>query len=116
MLEALARISTYTSEHTYSSFLLDERTQDAVVRNFGILGEAASRIPQSFKSQFPAIPWRKLKGYRNRLIHEYFGIDYRIVWEIIEDDLAPLSSELNAVIIRLSDSEDFSDAESSNVN
>jgi uncharacterized protein with HEPN domain len=90
MLEAAQKIQSYTRGFSFEDFLKDERTMDAVVRNFEIIGEAASRVTPDFKQQNPSIPWHKLKGYRNRLIHEYFGVDYQIVWEVIESDLSQL--------------------------
>ena len=76
MLDAVNKILKYTSGLNYEQFIHDEKTIDATVRNFEIIGEAANRIPEDYKLQHPEIEWRQIIGLRNRIIHEYFGIDY----------------------------------------
>jgi uncharacterized protein with HEPN domain len=71
---------------------------DAVVRNFEIIGEAANRIDISFKESNPEIEWNRIRGFRNRIVHEYFGIDYQIVWEIIETYLDELIDWIETLI------------------
>lgn len=95
MLEAASRIQSYTSGLTFEKFLDDQKTIDAVVRNFEILGEAATRVNPDFQAINQQIPWKQLRGYRNRLIHEYFGVDYEIVWDIIENELDELIAQLS---------------------
>ncbi len=87
MLESALKIKRYTLGLDYDSFVADDKTIDAVVRNFEIVGEAANRIDPDYRSMNPEIEWKRLRGFRNRIIHEYFGIDYEIVWSIIENDL-----------------------------
>ena len=91
------KILTYTEGYTSSSFMLDEKTMDAVVRNFEIIGEAANRLPEAFKSQYPFIDWVRIRGFRNRIVHDYFGIDYEIVWRIKEEYLPQLLTQLNTL-------------------
>ena len=71
----------------YDSFLVDDKTIDAIVRNFEIIGEAANRIDEDFKLKNPELALDRLRGFRNRIVHEYVGIDNEIVWSIIECDL-----------------------------
>jgi len=97
MLESALRISKYTEGLKFDEFADDQKTLDAVVRNFEILGEAATRVLPDFQILNPQIPWKLLKGYRNRLIHEYFGVDYQIVWEIIQEDLPGLIERLEEI-------------------
>ena len=78
MLDAAQRIQTYTEGLDFDRFIDDQKTLDAVVRNFEIIGEASTRIHPDFQIQHAQIPWKHLRGYRNRLIHEYFGVDYQI--------------------------------------
>ena len=85
--EAILKIKRYTNGLDLNSFIQDEKTIDAVIRNFEIIGEAANRINPDFKLKNPELNWEHLRGFRNRIIHEYFGIDYEIVWSIIEQDL-----------------------------
>jgi uncharacterized protein with HEPN domain len=87
MLEAALKIKRYTQGFDQALFLSDEKTCDAVIRNFEIIGEAAGRIDDEFKSVNSELMWSHLRGFRNRIVHEYFGIDYDIVWTIIESDL-----------------------------
>ena len=89
MLDAIEAISHYTK-----SFIDDRKTVDAVIRNLEILGEPANQVPESFKNKSVNIDWRGMIGLRNRLIHGYFGVDENILWQIIQDDLPDLKSQL----------------------
>ncbi len=84
MLQSALKIKRYTANLDYHSFMADEKTIDAVVRNFEIIGEAANRIDTDFREKNIEIEWKRIRGFRNRIVHEYFGIDYKIVWEIIQ--------------------------------
>lgn len=75
---------------SFNDFETDEKTIDAVIWKFEIIGEAANRLEDGFKEANPEIEWDKMRGFRNRIIHEYFGIDNEIVWQIIEDDMITL--------------------------
>ncbi len=94
MLQSANKIMSYTDEMTFEDFEKDEKTVDAVIRNFEIIGEAANRLDDAYKSNNPEIEWDKMRGFRNRIIHEYFGVDLEIVWQIIEDDLGLLIASL----------------------
>lgn len=98
MLEAASKIQLYTKNFTLESFCEDDKTIDAVVRNFEIIGEAANRIHPDYRIQYPQIAWNRIRGFRNRIIHEYFGIDYEIVWNIIVNDLSELVLDLSNII------------------
>lgn len=98
MLESSQKIIAYTSGSDFDQFVSDNKTVDAVVRNFEIIGEAANRFDVEFKNANPQIDWARLRGFRNRLIHDYFGVDYEIVWEIIENDLEELIFQLQKLI------------------
>jgi uncharacterized protein with HEPN domain len=76
----------------------DNKTIDAVVRNFEIIGEAANRIDIDFRVTNSEIEWNRIRGFRNRIVHDYFGIDYEIVWTIIESDLENLISQIKSVM------------------
>ena len=71
---------------------------DAVARNFEIIGEAANRIHPDFKNKNPQIEWIRITGFRNRIIHEYFGIDYEIMWTIIEENIIELIDKLKQLL------------------
>ena len=98
MFQAAQKIKRYTSGLDYDSFVADDKTIDAVVRNFEIIGEAANRIDPDFRDKNPEIEWKRIRGFRNRIIHEYFGIDYEIVWEIIETYLDELIDWIETII------------------
>ena len=98
ILDAATKIQRYCKGLDYNSFINDDKTIDAVVRNFEVIGEASNRIDNDFKLLYPEIEWNKLKGFRNRLIHEYFGVDYEIVWEIINEDIQPLIDFLSDIL------------------
>lgn len=97
MLESAEKILNYTRDLSFAQFIENDMVVDAVIRNFEILGEAASRMPESFKEKHAQVPWARLKGFRNRLIHEYFGIDFAIVWDIIELELSEFIGQLKEI-------------------
>jgi uncharacterized protein with HEPN domain len=88
------KIIDYTEGLSFEEFTDDSRTVDAVVRNFEIIGEAANRLPEEFKDRYRHIDWFRIRGFRNRIVHHYFGIDYSIVWQIKENYLPPLIETL----------------------
>lgn len=98
MLQSAQKIRRYTQGHDINSFLSDDKTMDAVVRNFEIIGEAANRIDPDFQETNPEIDWKRIRGFRNRIVHEYFGIDYEIVWEIVGEYLDELIDWLVTMI------------------
>ena len=98
MLDAAEKIQRYTLDMDYDAFIENELVIDAVARNFEIIGEAANRVDPDFKDEHSQIEWVRITGFRNRIIHEYFGIDYEIMWTIIEDNIGDLIEELEALI------------------
>lgn len=98
ILESGLKIRKYTDDLTYEDFLNDEKTIDAVVRNFEIIGEASARIDGDFKILHAHIEWDRLRGLRNRIVHEYFGVDYGIVWAIVEKDLEDLIDHISKLV------------------
>jgi uncharacterized protein with HEPN domain len=94
ILESAQKIGRYTAGMSFEQFVSDEKTVDAVVRNFEIIGEATNRLPDDFKAQYSSVDWDRIRGFRNRIVHDYFGIDYSIVWKIVESYLPELDAEL----------------------
>lgn len=92
IMEAVAQIREYTASTDYDAFARDRKTQDAVVRNLEIIGEAAGRLPESVKIRTKDIEWRKIVGMRNILAHEYFGISIPVVWDVLQNKLGPLET------------------------
>ena len=97
MTDSANKIIAYTKGMTFDEFMDDSRTVDAVIRNFEIIGEATNRLPDEFKEKYPNIDWHKIRGFRNRIVHDYMGIDYSIVWEIRNGFLQKLIDELNKI-------------------
>jgi uncharacterized protein with HEPN domain len=100
MLDSAKKIKRYTAELSYEDFIKDEKTIDAVVRNFEIIGEAANRIDPDFRTKNPEIDWKRIRGFRNRIVHDYFGIDNEIVWEIVVNNLDEFADWLETIINR----------------
>ena len=92
ILESISDIKEFTSGMTFDNFAKDKKTVKAVVRGLEVIGEAANNIPKHIRESYSEIPWEEIIGMRNRLIHEYFGVDSDIVWQTIEEDLAPLEA------------------------
>lgn len=90
MLEAVDTIQEYTNGLNYESFLTSKMVRDAVVRNVQVLGEAANRIPNPFRDQPTTIEWMRIIRTRHILVHDYFGLDYEILWRIITVHFPPL--------------------------
>jgi uncharacterized protein with HEPN domain len=98
IIESAKKILTYTDGLSYEQFLADGRTVDAVIRNFEIIGEAANRLPEEIRDQYPNIDWHRIRGFRNRIVHDYMGIDYNIVWLIKENFLQPMIGEITKIL------------------
>ena len=98
ILESAEKIIIYTKSLTFEEFVTDSKTIDAVIRNFEIIGEAANRLPDELKESHHEIDWHKIRGLRNRIVHGYFGINYEIIWSIIEDYLIQLIDQMKQII------------------
>lgn len=92
--EAAKRVKSYVALMSYEKFMCDSKTQDAVVRNLEIIGEAAKNLSEATKKKYSHIPWKNLAGVRDRLIHQYFGVNYEIVWTIVKDELPSIIMHL----------------------
>lgn len=99
--EALAAIEEYTAGLDFVSWSRDRKTIDAVIRNFEIIGEAASNVPEEIQYRYRDLPWAQLKGIRNVLIHEYFGVDTAILWKTIQEDLPILRNKIQSILSAL---------------
>ena len=97
-LEAVQKIQKYTEGFSIDTFSRDSKTLDAVVRNLEIIGEAAKRIPDEIRSKYPGIEWKKITGLRDILIHEYFGINIEIIWDILQKKLPALEKEIKKIL------------------
>ena len=100
MLVACEKVMSYTEGMDQTAFVADGRTYDATLRNLELIGEAATRIPDSVRESREEIPWRRMIGTRNRIIHGYLGIDDDVVWSIIRDDIPELTLQLSGLLER----------------
>ena len=98
ILAAVDSVAAYTEGMTYAEFVADARTRDAVVRNLMTMGESVRWIPDVILDAHTQVPWRIMRGMRNVVVHEYFGIDDAILWQTVRGDLPPLVPLLEAVL------------------
>lgn len=101
MLEGIQKIMKYTKGKSYEEFVNDELLVDGVIRNLEVLGEAAKNIPQSFRKNYPDVEWKKIAGLRDILIHEYFGIDYEVLWDIIQNKIPKINEDIQVILEEL---------------
>lgn len=97
IMDSANKILEYTQGLSFEEFTNDSKTIDAVIRNFEIIGEAANRLPEDFKDTHSNVDWHRIRGFRNRIVHDYFGIDYSIVWEIKQAFLPYLITTLKSL-------------------
>ena len=98
MLEATEKVAVFIQGMTRDGFLTDEKTQYAVVRGLEIIGEAAKKIPGEVKAKHPSIPWREISGMRDKLVHDYFGVNAAVVWKTAIDDLPRIADALRRIL------------------
>jgi uncharacterized protein with HEPN domain len=90
ILTSFEETQEFTRSLEFDAFTQDRKTVNAVVRSLEVMGEAAKRIPMEIRERYPEIPWKGLTGMRDKLIHEYSGVDLAIVWEVVKKELPPL--------------------------
>lgn len=96
--EAISNIFAFTDDFTLDKYRADIKTRHAVEHNFMIIGEAVARLPESYKLQNNQINWRQVKDFRNVIVHDYFGIDATIVWDIIQNSLPDLQNQIDFLL------------------
>jgi len=97
ILEACGKIGRYTSDLSLEQFRQDEKTIDAVVRNLEIIGEAAKKLPENTRTEI-TVDWKRIAGLRDVLIHDYFGIDVEIIWDIVQTKVPDLFREVSSYL------------------
>lgn len=95
--ECIQHIEDYTKDGR-DDFMDSSMKQDAVIRNFEVIGEAAKRLSPNLKDTYPHVPWRRISGFRDLLIHNYMGVDLFEVWNIVENDLPELKQSIKTII------------------
>jgi uncharacterized protein with HEPN domain len=97
IIECAHRIGSYIDQMEYNDFINDHKTQDAVVRNIEIIGEVVKLLSENIKKSNPGIAWKEIAGTRDKLIHDYFGVNIDVVWNIAKEDLPSFVKELQAL-------------------
>ncbi|HUY32238.1 MAG TPA: DUF86 domain-containing protein [Pirellulales bacterium] len=98
VLEAIDNVAEFVGPMTWDQFQADKKTLHAVVRNLEVIGEAVKQVPAETRHRHPQIPWQRIAGLRDILIHNYFGIDLEIVWDIVRNKLPELKRQIDAVL------------------
>lgn len=100
ILDAISRIEEYTKDKKYADFMADHLIQDGVIRQIEIVGEATKRLSEDIRERNPDIPWKDIVGMRDKLIHDYIGVDLDAVWDAVERDIPPLKNKLENIIVK----------------
>jgi uncharacterized protein with HEPN domain len=99
LIEACEDILSFTKGMSYSDFANDKKTINAVIRSLEVIGEATKNLPMSFRDTYPDIPWKSMAGMRDKLIHEYFGVDKQMVWQAVEKHIPEIFSLIKKLLI-----------------
>ncbi len=103
ILNSIEDIAEFTKDYTMSTFIIDKKTINAVIRCLEIIGEASRKIPEEVKETNHAVPWKLMIGMRNKLIHDYSGIDVDMVWQVIKEDIPTIKPDIESIIKTLGD-------------
>jgi uncharacterized protein with HEPN domain len=93
VLESIELIENYTANKTISDFIESVQLQDSIIRRIEIIGEVVKNLPDEVKNNYPDVPWKKIAGMRDVLIHQYFGIDLELTWQVVQKDIPDLKRE-----------------------
>ena len=95
---AMSRIAEYIKGYTFPEFKIDYKTVDAVIRNFEVIGEASKNLPAEIKMKYPEVPWDEMYLLRNKVSHEYFGVDYEIIWDVATNYLPENKIQIDSIL------------------
>lgn len=100
IVESCLRIGRYVGDSAFEAFVRDERTVDAVVRNLEVIGEAVKQLPMELRDQNPQVPWKRIAGLRDVLIHQYYGVDFEILWDIVRNLVPLVETEVSKLVAK----------------
>lgn len=98
ILKCIVAIDTYCQGLSFENFLNDSKTQDAILRNFEIIGEAVKNLPEDFRNELIGIPWSKAARMRDLIAHHYFEVDYVLIWDTIHKDLPDFKEQISQLL------------------
>lgn len=98
ILDSINKISMFIDGVSQEMFIRDEKTVYAVIRSLEIIGEAAKKVPENIRSKYPKIPWREMTGMRDKLIHDYIGVDLMVVWRTIQEDIPGIEKDICEIV------------------
>ncbi|RLA86953.1 MAG: nucleotidyltransferase [Deltaproteobacteria bacterium] len=98
--ESCLKIIRYTQNLNFEAFRTDEKTLDAVIRNLTIIGEAVKHLPEEIRKRYPGVNWRAIAGLRDIVVHEYFGIDKEILWDVVTNEVPELLRAVENILDR----------------
>lgn len=98
IIDAMHAIESFVKDMDFAAFKEDDRTSSAVIRKFEIIGEATKNIPANIKKKYPKVPWKEMAGMRDKLIHFYFGVNYKLVWQTIRNRLPKVKPLIEKIL------------------
>ncbi len=101
ILSSIQEIEEFVEGMNFEEFVKDRKTVNAVIRSLEVMGEAVKKIPSEIRSKYPEVPWKYIAGMRDKLIHEYHGVDLEIVWEVIDKEIPPLKPKFEKMLKEL---------------
>ncbi len=99
IIDAMKAAVSFIEKMSYEEFIVDQKTVYASIRAIQIIGEASKKIPEAVRSKYPRIPWREMAGMRDKVTHEYFGVQMKVLWNTLKDDIPPLVDEMRKILL-----------------